>query len=86
MKSIKNLTRFTYETSAFQGWRLAISRKGATFTKYFSDKVYGDEAKSFAAAEAALAALKTLLDSAKLVDGKHTAATKAKVEKLLMKA
>ena len=86
MKSIKNLTRFTYETSAFQGWRLAISRKGATFTKYFSDKVYGDEAKSFAAAEAALAALKTLLDSAKLVEGKHTAATKAKVEKLLMKA
>ena len=86
MESIKNLTRFTYETSAFQGWRLAISRKGATFTKYFSDKVYGDEAKSFAAAEAALAALKTLLDSAKLVDGKHTAATKAKVEKLLMKA
>ena len=86
MESIKNLTRFTYETSAFQGWRLAMSRKGATFTKYFSDKVYGDEAKSFAAAEAALAALKTLLDSAKLVDGKHTAATKAKVEKLLMKA
>ena len=86
MESIKNLTRFTYETSAFQGWRLAISRKGATFTKYFSDKVYGDEAKSFAAAEAALAALKTLLDSAKLVEGKHTAATKAKVEKLLMKA
>ena len=86
MKSIKNLTRFTYETSAFQGWRLAMSRKGATFTKYFSDKVYGDEAKSFAAAEAALAALKTLLDSAKLVDGKHTAATKAKVEKLLEQA
>ena len=86
MKSIKNLTRFTYETSAFQGWRLAISRKGATFTKYFSDKVYGDEAKSFAAAEAALAALKTLLDSAKLVEGKHTAATKAKVDKLLTKA
>ena len=86
MESIKNLTRFTYETSAFQGWRLAISRKGATFTKYFSDKAYGDEAKSFAAAEAALTALKTLLDSAKLVDGKHTAATKAKVEKLLMKA
>lgn len=86
MESMKNLTRFTYETSAFQGWRLAISRKSAAFTKYFSDKVYGDEAKSFAAAEAALAALKTLLDSAKLVDGKHTAATKAKVEKLLMKA
>ena len=86
MKSIKNLTRFTYETAAFQGWRLALNRKGATFTKYFSDKKYGDESKSFAAAEAALAALKTLLDSAKLVDGKHTAATKTKVEKMLEKA
>ena len=52
MKSIKNLTRFTYETSAFQGWRLSISRKGAIFTKYFSDKKYGDEKKSFAAAQA----------------------------------
>ena len=86
MKSIKNLTRMTYETAAFQGWRLAISRKGAAFTKYFSDKKYGDEAKSFAAAEAGLAALKMVLDGAKLADGKHTAATKAKVEKLLEKA
>ena len=86
MKSIKNLTRFNYETASFQGWRLAISRKGASFLKYFSDKVYGDEAKSFAAAEAALAALKALLDSAKLVDGKHSATTKAKAEKLLAKA
>ena len=86
MKSIKNLTRFTYETSAFLGWRLSISSKGTTFTKYFSDKVYGDEQKSFAAAEAALAALKTILQGAKLVNGKHTAATKTKTEKLLKKA
>ena len=86
MKSIKNLTRFTYETSAFQGWRLSISRKGATFTKYFSDKVYGDEAKSFAAAQAALTGMKEILDGAKLADGKHTPATKSKVEKLLGKA
>ena len=31
MKSKKNLTRFTYETTAFQGWRLCISRGGKTF-------------------------------------------------------
>jgi len=86
MKSIKNLTRFTYETSAFQGWRLSISRKGAVFTKYFSDKAHGSEAKSFAAAEAALAAVKTILEGAKLVNGKHTPTTKTKVEKLLEKA
>ena len=42
MKSIKNLTRMTYETTAFQGWRLSLSRKGAAFTKCFSDRKYGD--------------------------------------------
>ena len=86
MKSIKNLTRMTYETTAFQGWRLSLSRKGAAFTKYFSDKRYGDEKKSFAAAEAALAALKANLEGAKLVDGKHTATTISKMGKLLEKA
>jgi hypothetical protein len=86
MKSIKNLTRFTYETAAFQGWRLSISRAGAVFTKYFSDKKYGDEKKSFAAAEAALAGLKELLESAKRVNGKHTATTIRKGEKLLEQA
>ena len=86
MKSIKNLTRFTYETAAFQGWRLTLSRKGARFIKYFSDKKYGDEKKAFAAGQAALTAVKAALDGAKLVNGKHTAATISKVEKLLEKA
>jgi len=86
MKSIKNLTRFTYETAAFQGWRLGISRKGAVFTKYFSAKKYGGEKQSFAAAQAALAAPKGALEGAKLVNGKHTATTVRNVEKLLEKA
>jgi len=86
MKSIKNLTRFTYETAAFQGWRLSLSNKGAAFTKYFSDKKYGDGKKSFAAAEGALAALKAILAAAKLVNGKHTATTISKAEKLLKQA
>jgi len=86
MKSIKNLTRMTYETTAFKGWRLALSSKGATFTKYFSDKVYGDGKKSFAAAEATLAGLKAILQGAKLVNGKHTAATISKAAKLLEKS
>lgn len=86
MKSIKNLTRMTYETTSFQGWRLAISRKGATFTKYFPDRKYGDGKQAFAAAEGALAALKVILDGAKRVDGKHTPTTIRKVEKLLEKA
>ncbi len=86
MKSIKNLTRMTYETTAFQGWRLALSSKGAAFTKYFSDKKYGDEKKAFAAAEGALAGLKAILAAAKLVNGKHTATTISKAEKLLKQA
>ena len=54
MKSRKNLTRFTYDTTAFQGWRLTLERKGTTFTKYFSDKKYGSERKALKAAEVAL--------------------------------
>ena len=86
MKSIKNLTRMTYETASFQGWRLALSRKGATFTKYFPDRKYGDEKQSFAAAEAALTGLKAILEGAKKVNGKHTATTIRKGEKLLEQA
>lgn len=29
----KNLPRFTYETTAFQGWRLSLARGGHTFTR-----------------------------------------------------
>ena len=86
MKSIRNLTRMTYETAAFQGWRLSIIRAGAVFTKYFSDKKYGGEKQSFAAAETALAGLKTLLEGAKRVNGKHSPATIRKGEKLLEQA
>ena len=76
----------TYETTAFEGWRLSITRKGANFTKYFPDRKYGGEKKAFAAAEAALAALKDVLAGAKMADGKHTATTVSKVGKLLEKA
>ncbi len=86
MKSKKNLTRFTYETAAFQGWRLSISRAGTSFTKYFSDKQYGGEKQSLAAAEVALAAIKGVLEGAKRVDGKLAPATVRKAEKVLEKA
>ncbi|MCX8496096.1 MAG: hypothetical protein ORN51_07940 [Akkermansiaceae bacterium] len=67
MKSKRNLTRFTYETAAFEGWRLCITRAGTTFSKYFSDKQYGSSKKSLAAAEEALAELKPLIDGAKRI-------------------
>jgi hypothetical protein len=83
MKSKKNLTRFTYETAAFEGWRLCLSRAGTTFTKYFPDKKFGGGRKSLAAAEKALGEVKGILDSARKVDGKLSATTVRKVEKLL---
>jgi len=83
MKSKKNLTRFTYETAAFEGWRLCLSRSGSTFTKYFPDKKFGGGRKSLAAAEKTLAEVKTIIESSRKVDGKLSATTIRKVEKLL---
>ena len=83
MKSKRNLTRFTYENTAFQGWRLCISRGGATFTKYFSDKQYGGGRKSLRAAEAALEEIKEVLSRSRRVGGKLSATTVKKIEKIL---
>ena len=83
MKSKKNLTRFTYETTAFQGWRLCISRAGATFTRYFSDKQCGGPGKALKAAEVKLAEMKELLDTAPRREGKLTKTAEAKARKLL---
>ncbi|MES2659289.1 MAG: hypothetical protein V4689_11780 [Verrucomicrobiota bacterium] len=82
MKSKPNLTRF--ETPAFYGWRLCVARKGSNFTRYFSDKKLGGPKKALALAESTLAELKSILDGAKLVDGKLTGVTIKKAEKLLL--
>jgi len=86
MKSKKNLTRFTYETTAFQGWRLCLSRTGSTFTKYFSDKKYGGERKALKAAETTRNELAELLDSSRRVNGKLSQTTTKKAQKLLKNA
>ena len=86
MKSKKNLTRFTYENAAFQGWRLCISRSGSTFTRYFPDKKFGGPRKSLAVAEKTLTELKSLFDNSRKVNGKLTATTVRKAEKMLKEA
>jgi hypothetical protein len=86
MKSKKNLTRFTYETSAFEGWRLCVTKTGTTFTRYFSDKKFGTGKKSLVAAEKALKELRALIDGSKLVNGKLSATTIKKAQKLLADA
>ena len=83
MKSKKNLTRFTYETTAFQGWRLCISRGGKTFMRYFSDKQCGGPRKALKEAEATLKELKAFLDSAPRRQGKLTQATVKKAQAIL---
>jgi hypothetical protein len=83
MKSKKNLTRYTYETTAFQGWRMCVCRAGTTFTKYFSDKDYGGGRKSLETAEGALAHLKEILGESRRVNGKLSQSTVKKAEKFL---
>jgi len=61
MKSRKHLTRFTYDTTDFKGWRVAYTRAGETFVKYFSDRKYGTGKESLAAAEEFLEKLKDVL-------------------------
>ena len=41
--NLRHITRFTYKYTNFQGWRVAINRKGTTLARYFSDKQYGSE-------------------------------------------
>lgn len=43
----KNITRYTYESTDFQGWRVSIQRCGRIITRYFSDLQYGSEDESF---------------------------------------
>ena len=86
MKSKKNLTRFNYGKSAFEGWRLSLCKAGTTFTRYFPDRKFGGAKQSLAAAEKALEELKALIAGAKLVDGKLGAATIKKAEKLIAEA
>lgn len=46
----KNITRFTYEFTSFQGWRVTLCRQQKHFTRYFSDKQYGSAEASLCAA------------------------------------
>ncbi len=83
MKSRKNLTRFTYETAAFEGWRLCVSRVGTTFTKYFSDKHYGSPELALNAAEQAKDKLLKIVDKSRRINGKLSKTTINKVNQLL---
>lgn len=50
MTPVRNITRFTYDSAAFQGWRLAICRYHVHYIRYFSDREYGGAQEAFSAA------------------------------------
>ena len=83
MKSKKNLTRFTYVTTDFQGWRLSIARAGIVFVKYYSDKKYGGVRKAYHAADTVLNEVKDILDSSRRYKGKLSKTTIDKVNKIM---
>ena len=82
-KSKKNLTRFEYESSAFIGWRMHVTKAGTQFVRYFPDKKHGGPKKSLKQAEMALLALREKLAEAKLVKGKLPATEVKKLHKVL---
>lgn len=71
----RNITRYTYETTSFQGWRLSICRKWNQFTRYFSDKQYGSEQAAFEAAlrmrESIFAELKCTPDNPRAIFARY---------------
>jgi hypothetical protein len=66
-KSKLNLTRFSYESTGFKGWRVSVTRHGEVFTRYFSDRQAGSMKKSQEAAQKCLAALIAKLDATPVV-------------------
>lgn len=58
---MKNITRFTYEFTSFQGYRVTLCRRQVHFTRYFSDKQYGGQEEALKAAMETLEKVKANL-------------------------
>ncbi len=50
LQRTRNLTRYTYAKTSFQGWRVCLSCNYRHFVRYVSDKTFGGEENSFAVA------------------------------------
>lgn len=46
----RNITRYTYAKTSFQGWRVSICRNLRQYIRYFSDRQFGGEQASYEAA------------------------------------
>lgn len=61
---LKNITRFTYETASYMGWRVAFSYRGRLVSQYFSDRAYGSKEASLKAAKAMRDSVRDALEEA----------------------
>lgn len=75
-KSKLNLTRFSYESTGFKGWRVSVTRHGEVFTRYFSDRQAGSMKKSQEAAQKCLTALISKVDATPVVTTRRKATGK----------
>ena len=78
-----NISRFDFESNAFKGWRLSITRSKTHFSHYFSDAKFGGSKQSLAAAEKALEELKAVVEDSRRVNKRLTGTTIKKVEIIL---
>jgi len=82
--NVKGLSEYTYETTDFQGYRVAVSHRGTTFVKYFSDKRHGSHKKAKRAALEALTRLRHEFETARLTrDNKMSKASKNRCRAIL---
>lgn len=73
-KSKPNLTRFSYESTGFKGWRVSITRHREVFTRYFSDRECGGMKKAQDEAQKCLNAFLPKLNAAQVVTSKRKGA------------
>ena len=79
----KGITRFTYDNTSFDGFRVLIQSKGTQFRQYYSVKAYGSVARARKAAIYANKAARVHLAAAKLRHGKHMKTTIKRVKEIL---
>lgn len=71
----KNITHYTYDTTAFHGYRVNKIFLGQQFCKYYSVKDFLTEEKALSAAQRGLKALNRVVENASLKNGKLTPTT-----------
>jgi len=82
-KEGKNISRYTYENSGFNGFRVCKSFLGESFQKYYSVKEYGSVTKARQAAIRGRDNLISFLSQVRLRNGKLTKADIARCKEAL---